>query len=314
MEITTEPVYIKDANIKCYPDCGVIAFRANNNPLSNYYMCNINIGKWQFRSAEHAYQWEKCKHAKRHDLAQHVYETNTQLRENISLWPLKQTRTPQNGDNIKVRVMEYILHVKWYSCERFRQTLMSTGHDCDRINTGHILGGRCCTQSCAKNQNGKVSKENQLGKVLHRIRTQVEQLTAIDNSSHDSIVLDMPALLSELLSSIDTSTSSPVEPTCVRMPPPPPLAQATTSLPPEVTSQSLSLPLVAVTHSCHQRRGRQVLVVILLLLHHIMLQKQQKLIEEMRYHSQCYIYYGLITLLTQAFTTRTLTTFFSYIL
>ena len=27
--------------------------------------------------------------------------------------------------------------------------------------------------------------ENQLGKVLHRIRTQVEQLTAIDNLSHD---------------------------------------------------------------------------------------------------------------------------------
>ena len=35
--------------------------------------------------------------------------------------------------------------------------------------------------------------ENQLGKVLHRIRTQVEQLTAINNSSHDCIVLDMPA-------------------------------------------------------------------------------------------------------------------------
>ena len=53
------------------PDSGVVAFRANNNPLSNYYMCTITVGKWQFRSAEHAYQWKKCKHAKRPDLAQH---------------------------------------------------------------------------------------------------------------------------------------------------------------------------------------------------------------------------------------------------
>ena len=57
------------------PDSGVVAFRANNNPLSYYYMCTITVGKWQFRSAEHAYQWKQCKHAKRPDLAQRVYET-----------------------------------------------------------------------------------------------------------------------------------------------------------------------------------------------------------------------------------------------
>ena len=92
--------------------------------------------------------------------------------------------------------------------------------------------------------------ENQLGKVLHRIRTQVEQLTAIDNSSHDSFVLDMPAPPNELLSNVDTSTSPPsslVEPTCVPVPTPPPLTQATTSLPPEAISlSSVVLPLLIV--------------------------------------------------------------------
>ena len=33
--------------------------------------------------------------------------------------------------------------------------------------------------------------KKQLGNVLHRIRTQMEQLAAIDNSSHVSIVMDM---------------------------------------------------------------------------------------------------------------------------
>ena len=51
---------------------------------------------------------------------------NTQLRQNISLWPSKQMRNATQWDNIKVRVMEYIIHAKWNCCERFRQTLMST--------------------------------------------------------------------------------------------------------------------------------------------------------------------------------------------
>ena len=90
--------------------------------------------------------------------------------------------------------------------------------------------------------------ENQLGKVLHRIRTQGEQLTRINNSSDDYIVLDMPAPPSELLSTIDTSSSppsSPVKVTHVHVPPPPPLTQATTSLPPKITSlSSVVLPLI----------------------------------------------------------------------
>ena len=53
---------------------------------------------------------------------------------------------------------------------------------------------------------------------------------------------------SELLSTIDTSSSPPsshVDVTCVHVPPPPPLTQATTSLTPEITSlSSVVLPLI----------------------------------------------------------------------
>ena len=128
------------------PDIGVVAFRANNNPLSNYYMCTITVGEWQFRSAEHAYQWKKCKHAKRPDLAQRVYEAKYPAEAKDIAMALKTDENSPKWDNIKVRVMEYILHAKWNCCERFRQTLMSTA------DTGHVLGGRCCTQPCATNK------------------------------------------------------------------------------------------------------------------------------------------------------------------
>ena len=130
---------------------------------------------------------EKCK---RPDLAQRVYEA-----KDIAM-ALKTDENAIKWDNIKVRVMEYILHAKWNCCEWFRQTLMSTAGMTVAEATQDVLGGRCCTQPCATNQNQiKFLGENQLGKVLHRIRTQVEQLTAINNSSHDYIVLDMRVIV-----------------------------------------------------------------------------------------------------------------------
>ena len=67
------------------PDCGVIAFRANNNPLSNYYMCTITVGKWQFRSAEHAYQWKNVNMLNAMTPHNVCMRQNTQLRQKISL-------------------------------------------------------------------------------------------------------------------------------------------------------------------------------------------------------------------------------------
>ena len=213
------------------PDSVVVAFRANNNPLSNYYMCTITDGKWQFRSAEHAYQWQKCNHTKRPDLTQRVYEAK------YIAMTIKTDENATKWDNIKVMVMEYILHAKWNCCERFRQTLMATaGMTVAEATHDMFWGVGAAPNLVQQTKPDKFLEENQLGKVLHRIRTQVEQLTAINNSSHDSIVLDMPATPPpprELLSTIDTSSSPPSSP--VHVPPPPPLTQATTSLPPKIS-------------------------------------------------------------------------------
>ena len=151
---------------------------------------------------------------------------------------LKTDENTTKWDNI--RVMVYILHAKWNCYERFRQTLMSTaGMAVAEATQDMFWGVGAAPNLVQQTKPGKFLGENQLGKVLHRIRTQVDQLTPINNSSHDYIVLDMPAPPSELLSTIDTSSSppsSPVKVTRVHVPPPPPLTQATTRLPPEIIS------------------------------------------------------------------------------
>ena len=61
----------------CDADTSVVAFRANTNPLSNFFICTITIDNIKFRSAEHAYQWRKCTHANRTDLGDRILAAGT---------------------------------------------------------------------------------------------------------------------------------------------------------------------------------------------------------------------------------------------
>ena len=58
-------------------DCVVAAFRADRNPLSNYYMSNITYADINYKSVEHYYQSEFCHHCGRDDVAQQVYDAPT---------------------------------------------------------------------------------------------------------------------------------------------------------------------------------------------------------------------------------------------
>ena len=58
-------------------DSAVIAWRSDNNPLSNFYKCQISYDNMNFQSAEHFYQHEFCMFMKREDIAQKVCATST---------------------------------------------------------------------------------------------------------------------------------------------------------------------------------------------------------------------------------------------
>ena len=110
-------------------DCVVTAFRADRNPLSNYYLCTITHADTSYKSVVHYYQREFCLHCGREDVAQQVSDTNTPRQAKKLVTKLK-TEVHQDylasWTRIKVSVMERALKLKWNSCSRYRQTLMST--------------------------------------------------------------------------------------------------------------------------------------------------------------------------------------------
>ena len=56
------------------PDCAVVAFRTDSNPLSNYYKYTITNSDTKHKSAEDFYQYELCLHCDRPGIAKQVYD------------------------------------------------------------------------------------------------------------------------------------------------------------------------------------------------------------------------------------------------
>ena len=55
-------------------DSAVVAWRADNNPLSNFYICTMEYGDCAFKSSEQFYQYEFCLFMDRNDIAQNVLD------------------------------------------------------------------------------------------------------------------------------------------------------------------------------------------------------------------------------------------------
>ena len=110
-------------------DCVVTTFRADRNPLSNYYLCTITHADTSSKSVEHYYQHEFCLHCSREDVAQQVSDAHTTGQAKELVTKLK-TEVHQDylasWTRIKVSVIERALKLKWNSCSRYRQALMST--------------------------------------------------------------------------------------------------------------------------------------------------------------------------------------------
>ena len=191
------------------PDCSVMAFRANNNPLSNFYECTITIGKCQFKSAEHAYQWKKCKNSKRSDLAERVLNAPTPAKAKLITAELEVNEYADTWDSIKTTVMEYVLRAKWNSCGLFRHTLMSTEGMTVAEATQDSFWGVGVAPNLAQNTKPeKFLGLNHLGKILQNIRNHVQQISSINETSFDNVILDMPSAPGSPITNI-ADTSAP---------------------------------------------------------------------------------------------------------
>ena len=174
-------------------DTSVVAFRANANPLSNFFICTITIDNIKFRSAEHAYQWRKCIHASHTDLADRILAAGTPAdAKSISSELKSNENIIESWNDIKNCEMKCVLKAKWNCSGRFRQTLMSTANMTIAEATQDTYWGVGVAPNIA--QHTKPTKflgRNQLGKLLHLIRSEVQESVDKDGSSYYGFIFPL---------------------------------------------------------------------------------------------------------------------------
>lgn len=212
-------------------DAAVVAFRANNNPLSNYYQCTVTINNVPFRSSEHAYQWKKCKNAKRPDLAERILGAATPADAKLITEELTPDENVATWDAIKNTVMEYVLKSKWNCSGRFRQTLMAThGMTIAEATQDTYWGVGVAPNLAQSTKPSKFLGTNHLGRLLQKIRDEVQHSADTTGISTDNIVLKMPPTpaYSEVLPHIECTSTTPCDKLSVT---PPPLDSNTDGVP-----------------------------------------------------------------------------------
>ena len=107
-------------------DLNTVTIRSPQNPLCNYYKCNIKVFNMEFPSAEHAYQWRFMKYIRMDDHALEILdaESPTAAKETASRIPRFLHR---DWHQIKLTVMRDILIAKADYCPAFKSTLIDSG-------------------------------------------------------------------------------------------------------------------------------------------------------------------------------------------
>lgn len=116
-----------------------IYFKGPNHCLSNLYPCRIHVfGKW-YESAEHAYQWMKCRHAGNLNLAEKILRTKNPFQAKAIG---AQCFIDEPWDLNKERFMFQILLAKARYCPEYESYLLDCPQDVIfRENTRHKFWG-----------------------------------------------------------------------------------------------------------------------------------------------------------------------------
>ena len=161
------------------PDCLVSAWRGDNNPLSNFYKCTLSDGDFTYKSAEHFYQHEFCTFMNNQDVAKLVIDSPTP-REAKQI--ASQLKVSENSEQlaewykINISMMNYILRVKWNSCAKFRQALLSTeGMVVAEATSCDFWGVGVAPNLAQHTKATKFLGQNHMGKLQMALRCHVTQ-------------------------------------------------------------------------------------------------------------------------------------------
>lgn len=111
------PAYVEQQNIE--------PIRSPAHPMSNFFMCNINIYDKVFASSEHAYQYKKMIHVGRQDYADEILNAllPTEVKAISRRVPRDQLDT---WNEVKLMIMAEILDAKLEQCHEFRTSLLQS--------------------------------------------------------------------------------------------------------------------------------------------------------------------------------------------
>ena len=115
------PAYLVDDD----PDR--VLFKYDNDPLSNYFGCDIKLQGAVFISSEQAYQWMKTISLGHSDLADKIQNAATP-REFRRITQNLNNRDLENWELSKLSTMEHILRAKFESCSQFREAWLQHIH------------------------------------------------------------------------------------------------------------------------------------------------------------------------------------------
>ena len=153
------------------PDSAVSAFRADKNPLSNYFYCSINVDNIMFKTLEHAYQYQKCVFLNRLDLADDILNAETPREAKSISAQLSLHDGMVEWNKVKVDIMGKLLKTKWSNCAQFSHTLMSTAGMTIAEATSDMFWGVGVAPNLAQyTKPSKFLGLNQLGKCLMVLR------------------------------------------------------------------------------------------------------------------------------------------------
>ena len=195
-------------------DAAVVAFRSDSNPLSNFYRCTLISGEFTLTSAEHFYQFEKCMHCDRPDLAQQVVEAPTpKLAKQIATSMEVHPDYMASWDIKRFDVMQRALKLKWNSCAKFRNSLMAThGQTIAEATQDAVWGVGVAPNLAQQTKPAKFLGANHLGRLLMSLRDYVArtepQFHNLTFSPTGSTKVDLPDASSYSTTESETSSSS----------------------------------------------------------------------------------------------------------
>ena len=183
------------------PDEAVIPFRADSNPLSNFFKCSITLDDRVFQSSEHAFQFTKAMFLKSDNLAESIYSASSPHEAKTIAAQLISHNNMADWLKINVDVMRKILRAKWNCSGRFRQTLMSTsGMTIAEATSDMFWGVGVAPNLALHTKPNKFLGRNQLGRSLMELRDTIQDLNPVSiddvsftlsaqsNDSHDPLL------------------------------------------------------------------------------------------------------------------------------